>query len=46
MTDARVEAFLVDILALEGANPDAIRDGVVALADCPGFPGLFHWGIL
>jgi hypothetical protein len=47
MTDARVEAFLVDILALEGANPDAIRDGVhVALADCPGFPGVFHWGIL
>jgi hypothetical protein len=28
MTDARVEAFLVDILALEGANPDAIRGGV------------------
>jgi len=27
MTDARVEAFLVDILALEGENPDAIRDG-------------------
>ena len=35
MTDARVEAFLVDILALEGENPDAIREGVhVALADC------------
>jgi hypothetical protein len=35
MTDARVEAFLVDILALEGENSDAIREGVhVALADC------------
>ena len=35
MTDARIEAFLADILALEGENPDAIRDGVhVALADC------------
>ena len=35
MTDARVEAFLADILALEGDNPDAIREGVhVALADC------------
>ena len=35
MTDARVEAFLVDILALEGENPDAIREGIhVALADC------------
>jgi hypothetical protein len=35
MTDARVEAFLADILALEGENPDAIREGVhVALADC------------
>ena len=35
MTDARVEAFLTDILALEGENPDAIREGVhVTLADC------------
>ena len=35
MTDARVEAFLADVLALEGDNPDAIREGVhVALADC------------
>ena len=35
MTDARVEAFLADILALEGENPDAVREGVhVALADC------------
>jgi hypothetical protein len=35
MTDARVEAFLADILALEGENPNAIREGVhVALADC------------
>ena len=34
-THARVEAFLADILALEGENPDAIREGVqVALADC------------
>jgi hypothetical protein len=32
---SRVEAFLADILALEGENPDAIREGVyVALADC------------
>ena len=35
MADARVEAFLADILALEGENPDAIREGVhVTLADC------------
>ncbi len=35
MTDARVEAFLADILALEGENTDAIREGVHAvLADC------------
>ena len=34
MTDARVEVFLADVLALEGENPDAIREGVhVALAD-------------
>ena len=35
MTDARIESFLADVLALEGENPDMIRDGVhVALADC------------
>ena len=35
MTDARVESFLADVLALEGENPDAIRKGVhVALSDC------------
>jgi hypothetical protein len=35
MTDARVESFLADALALEGENPDAIREGVhVALGDC------------
>ena len=35
MTDARVESFLADVLALEGDNPDAIRQGVhVALGDC------------
>jgi hypothetical protein len=35
MPDARIEAFLADVLALEGENPDMIRDGVhVALANC------------
>ena len=35
MTDARVDSFLADVLALEGENPDAIREGVhVALGDC------------
>ena len=35
MADARIESFLADVLALEGEDPDAIRDGVrVALADC------------
>jgi hypothetical protein len=35
MSDARIEAFLADVLALEGENPDAIREGVhVAVADC------------
>jgi hypothetical protein len=35
MTDARVESFLADVLALEGENPDATREGVhVALTDC------------
>ena len=33
--DRRIEAFLADVLALAGENPDAIREGVrVALADC------------
>jgi hypothetical protein len=33
--DQRIEAFLADVLALAGENPDAIREGVrVALADC------------
>jgi hypothetical protein len=33
--DERVEAFLADVLALEGETPDAIREAVrVALADC------------
>src|SRR5215813_14936502 len=35
MTDARIEAFLADVLALEGESVGAIREGVhVALADC------------
>jgi hypothetical protein len=35
MTDARVESFLADVLALEGEDPDTIREGVhVALGDC------------
>src|SRR6516165_10497147 len=35
MTDARVEAFLADVLALEGESVGAIREGMhVALADC------------
>ena len=35
MTDARIESFLADVLALEGENPEAIREGVhIALADC------------
>jgi hypothetical protein len=33
--DQRIEAFLADVLALAGENPDAIREGVrVAFADC------------
>jgi hypothetical protein len=33
--DQRIEAFLADVLALAGENPDAIRAGVrVAFADC------------
>ena len=33
--DQRIEAFLADVLALAGEEPDAIRDGVrTALADC------------
>jgi hypothetical protein len=35
MSDARIEAFLADVLALEGENQLAIREGVhIALADC------------
>ena len=35
MSDARIEAFLADVLALEGENQDAIREGVhIALVDC------------
>ena len=35
MTDGRIESFLADILALEGEEPNAIREGVqVAIADC------------
>jgi hypothetical protein len=33
--DQRIEAFLSDVLALEGETPDAIREAVrTALADC------------
>ena len=33
--DQRIEAFLADVLALEGETPDAIREAVrAALADC------------
>jgi hypothetical protein len=33
--DQRIEAFLADVLALTGEEPDAVRDGVrVALASC------------
>ena len=28
MADARIEAFLADVFALEGENPEAIREGV------------------
>jgi hypothetical protein len=35
--DQRIEAFLADVLALAGEEPDAVREGVhVALADCEG----------
>jgi hypothetical protein len=35
--DQRIEAFLADILALEGESPEAIREAVrAALADCEG----------
>ncbi len=35
MTDARIESFLADVLALEGEDSNAIREGVrVAIADC------------
>jgi len=34
MIEARVEAFLADVLALEGEHANAIREGVrIALAD-------------
>jgi hypothetical protein len=33
--DQRIEAFLADVLALAGEDPEAVREGVrVALADC------------
>ena len=33
--DERIESFLADVLALEGDDDNAIRDGVrIALADC------------
>ena len=33
--DQRIEAFLTDVLALAGEDPDAVREGVrSALADC------------
>src|SRR4029077_17460648 len=33
--DQRIEAFLTDVLALAGEDPEALREGVrVALADC------------
>jgi hypothetical protein len=33
--DQRIEAFLADVLALAGEEPEAVRQGVrVALADC------------
>ena len=33
--DQHIEAFLADVLALEGETPDAIREAVrAALADC------------
>jgi hypothetical protein len=33
--DQRIEAFLADVLALEGETPEAIREAVRAgLADC------------
>ena len=35
MSDARIEAFLADVLALEGEDHSSIREGVhIALADC------------
>lgn len=33
--DQRIESFLIDVLALAGEEPDAVREGVRgALADC------------
>ena len=38
--DERIEAFLADVLALEGENDNAIREGVrVALAGCEQLQG-------
>ena len=34
MSDARIEAFLADVLALEGENAEAIRDGCAAYCAC------------
>jgi len=35
MTDSRVKGFLADVLALEGENANAIREGDhFALTDC------------
>jgi hypothetical protein len=36
--DERVEAFLADILALEGDEANAIRQGVRGVIDGPRFP--------
>ena len=35
MSDARIESFLADVLALDGESPEAIRDVLhIALTDC------------
>jgi hypothetical protein len=35
VSDARIESFMADVLALEGESPEAIREGVhIALTDC------------
>ncbi len=44
MTDARVDAFLADVFALEGENTDAIHDGVhIALKDCENIFRVLIW---